>query len=120
MIYNYGVPKTSLTDELSLNFLLIECSNDLVNVTYDEKSSTITCTFYDPQNITGKSCIIEYKICNSQLMGQSLEASSSPESPNIVTLNLQSIDSNQPYCYNITTSNVSYTVIVMGRIGKLI
>ena len=85
---------------------------------YDGESSTITCTFYDPQNITGKSCIIEYRICNLQLMGQieSLEASSTPESPNVVTLNLQSIDSNQPYCYNVTASNVSYTVIIMGRI----
>ena len=103
---------------MSYHLLLTECSNDLVNVTYDEESSTITCTFFDAQNIAGKSCIIEYRICNSQLIGQSLEASSTPESPNIVTLNLRSIDSNQPYCYNVTASNISYTVIVMGRIGK--
>ena len=97
--------------------LHIECSNDLVNVMYDGESSTITCTFYDPQNITGKSCIIEYRICNSQLMGQSLEASSTLDSPNTVILTLQSIEPNQMYCYNVTASGVSYTVIVMGMIG---
>ena len=105
---------------MNYHLLLTECFNDRVNVTYDGESSTITCTFYDPQNITGKSCVIDYRICNSQLMGQSLEASSTPESPNIVTLKLQSIDSNQLYCYNVTASNISYTVIVMGRIlGEL-
>ena len=110
----------TLTDELS--FLLTECFNDRVNVTYHRESSTITCTFYDSQNIIGKLCIIEYGRCNSQQIGQILvsEASSTPESPNIVTLNLQSIDSNQLYCYNVTASNVLYTIIIMGRIlGEL-
>ena len=107
---------------MSYHFLLTECFNDRVNVTYDRESSTITCIFYDPQNIIGKSCIIEYGRCNSQQVGQTLvsEASTTPKSPNIVTLNLQSIDSKQSYCYNVTASNVSYTVIVVGRIlGEL-
>ena len=52
-------------------------------------------------------------------MGQiTTEGSSSPESPNIVTLHLQSIDPNLMYCYSVTASNVSYTVIVMGMIGE--
>ena len=105
---------------MSYHFLPTECANNLVNVTYDRESSTITCTFYDPRNITGKSCIIEYGICNFHQVGQTLEGSSTLESPNIVTLQLQSIDPNRMYCYNVTASNVSYTVIVMGRIGELI
>ena len=98
-------------------FLHTECTNNFVKVVYDMITLTIICTFDDPLNITGKSCTIEYGNCNQQ-MRPTLEGSSTRESPNIVTLKLQSIDSNQRYCYNVTASNGSYTVIVMGSIGK--
>ena len=102
---------------LIFNFLHTECTNNFVDVVYETVPSTITCTFDDPLNITGKSCTVEYGNCNQQI-GQTLEGSSTQESPNIVTLKLQSIDSNQMYCYNVTASNGSYTIIVMGSIGK--
>ena len=96
-----------------------ECINNFVEVVYDKITSTIICAFNDPLNITGKSCTVEYGNCNQQ-MGRKLEGSSTQESPNIVTLKLQSIDSNQRYCYNATASNGSDTIIVMGSIGELI
>ena len=102
---------------MSYHFLLTECFNDRVKVTYDRESSTITCTFYDPQNITGKLCVIVYGRCNSQQLRKTLGSSTPIESPNIVTLHLQLSDPNQMYCYNITASSVSGTIVITGRIG---
>lgn len=105
--------------EYELIIFSLECTNNFVEVTYYTDSYMIICTFDDPKNITGKLCTIVYGNCDSQQMQQTLNGSSTEQSPNIVTLKLHSIDSNQVYCYNVTASNASYTVIVMGRIGEL-
>ena len=99
--------------------------NSFVKVEYFRGSGgvNISCIFQDNQDNSSKSCIIRYGLCgqNAFRMYNTVQAISNPESVNIVTLQLtlDSQLSNRTFCYNITASNDTFTVIVEGQISKL-
>ena len=63
--------------------------------------------------MSGKSCIVEYRKCSDLGMSQSIGVNTTS---NNATIKLQLIGSSQTYCYNITGSNATHTVIVQGEI----
>ena len=92
------------------------CANNFVEVKYDPATSAITCVFLNqPQGmVIVKSCQIQYGDCQLKMTLTSNETTTT----NDVALNLQFSASGQEYCYVVTASNGSHTVMVEGRISE--
>ena len=95
-------------------FIFTECLNSLIQVEFHPEASTISCIFVNQADIvSNKSCIVEYRKCSD--FGMSQIAGVNTTSIN-ATIDLHLIGSSQMYCYNVTGSNTTHTVIVQGII----
>ena len=77
-----------------------------------------SCTFQDRQDTSQKSCSIRYGPCRGKL-SDTAETTSANESPGIILLMLNPQLIGQTFCYIVTASNTTYTVIVEGQVGEL-
>ena len=80
---------------------------------YDSTTSTITCTFLNKFDTSENMCKIQYGVCGQNQM----EMTSASDTSDSVTIKLSILNS-ASYCYTLTASNDSNTVIVKGQIGK--
>lgn len=87
--------------------------NSLIQVEFHPEASTISCIFVNQADMSSKSCIVEYRKCSD--FGMSQIARVNTTSIN-ATIDLQLTGSSQMYCYNVTGSNTTHTVIVQGII----
>lgn len=102
-----------------VHFLLyfLGCTNKFARVEYNSATSIISCVFRDQLNTTGRLCTVMYGHCHQELV-QSSEGYTTAETPNTVMLRLMLSGLNQEYCYVVTASNGTNTVIVKGSIRK--
>lgn len=96
--------------------IIVECTNQFVEVQYDSATSTISCVFLNELDTSEKSCSIRYGLCGQEQT--EMPADNTTTSSVILNLDLTSIDTSRMYCYSITARNRTYTVIVDGRISK--
>ena len=91
------------------------CYNDFVEVTYNSATSAITCSFLSqPDSMTSiKSCSVQYGECQNLIF-----TSYGNSTGNSVTLIVLLSGSIKAYCYIITASNGTHTVMVEGQISK--
>lgn len=108
-----------------IHYVYAGCNNDFVEVTeYDPATSTIACLFLDqPSMESVKSCHIELfnEKCREPLIAsyrEPLFTFYGNTTDSSVTLNLQLNGTHQVYCYIVTASNGTRTVIVEGKISK--
>jgi hypothetical protein len=102
---------------IEYNIIIIpaDCSNQLVTIRYDLTSSTISCQFFD-QSTEIKSCYIQHGLCSEEIdryTGSNITSSSMT-----LSLKLNISDPSHEYCYRVTASNSTHTVIVEGQIGN--
>ena len=96
--------------------IIVECTNQFVEVQYDSATSTISCVFINELDTSEKSCSIWYGVCDQEQT--EMAADNTTTSSVMLNLDLTNTGSNLMYCYSITARNGTYTVIVDGRIGK--
>ena len=92
--------------------------NRFLAVKFDSSGSTITCIFLNQQDNSEKSCSIAYGLCgeNPHLSSQGVPTSTS----NSIILQLQFENKTEfDYCYLVTASNGTFSVIVEGRFGDV-
>lgn len=89
-------------------------TNMLVSVFFNQMAGTITCSFFNQEEIGNLSCTVEYgpgEDCNNLTFTSQGTSSTS----NSVILPLSnSLSTVRVYCYTATASNRSHTVISMG------
>ena len=95
---------------MTLCSVITGCMNQFVDVQYNSADSTISCTFINQMNTSIKSCNVTYGICGQNLK-QTVQGSTSLMFPNTVVLKLMY---NSSFCYAVTATNNSFTVVVEG------
>ena len=91
----------------------IECTNRFVEVQYNSATSTISCVFLSELDTSEKSCSILYGVCDQE---QTKMAVGNTTSSSVML----KVDVTGSYCYTLVARNGTYTIMVDGRIGKVI
>ena len=92
-------------------------NRDFVKVQYIRENNIISCTFQNRPDTTGSSCSLIYGPCDGSL------SYSIPESGPIglsgtILLKLDSKFANQMFCYAITATSATESIIVEGQVNK--
>ena len=90
----------------------VECENHFVDISYNSADSTITCTFLNKMDNTTKSCSVRYGPCDN--VNKTINDDGHRKLPNTVVL--QVTNPNSSFCYVVTASNGSFTLVVEGRL----
>lgn len=97
-------------------FLITESRNSFVEVVIDLSSSIISCNFFNQQSVNIKSCTIDYGpngSCDS-LPFSSHSNYSTHSKIDIDLLTHPGFHNEKMYCYMVTASNGTHTVVVDG------
>ena len=89
-----------------------------MEITYVEDTTSIFCRFLNQQDVTEKSCSIEYVQCQRRLISKpnQLNATNTGVS-NVLQIILMFNDPDEvKYCYDVEAKNSSYTVRVDGTL----
>ena len=81
-----------------------------MDIKFDADTSTFFCNFLNQQERTENICSVQYE-CNNQLhkMNQTNSTTNS-----MVAVKLLNLLDNTKYCYSVTASNGTSTVVVIG------
>ena len=85
-----------------------------MNVTFNDVTNSIYCTFLNSQDSSDKLCNVSYSPCGDQLV-QTAMGIANTERPNSVEIQLKFIESHA-YCYVVAASNGTFQVLIEGRI----
>ena len=91
-----------------------------MNITIDDVTNSIYCTFLNQQDNSSKSCNVSFTLCGDQLIQTvTVVGYSNIERPNFVEIQLNLQESNT-YCYMyvVAASNDTFKVFIEGRIMK--
>ena len=94
--------------------LYTDGTNKFVNVTFDNETNSIYCTFLNSQDNSDKSCNVSYSSCGDQLV-QTAMGIANTERPNFVEISLE-LTALHAYCYVVAASNGTFKVLIEGRI----
>lgn len=97
--------------------MYIGCTNEFVKVEYNPTASVITCIFQHQWNTT-KLCSVVYGPCHQNLVHYQASNTSNSDT---VLLNIKPDLLDQMFCYIVTASNGTFTIMVEGTLeGKCV
>lgn len=92
-------------------------NHDFVKVQYIRENNTISCTFKNRPDTTGSSCSLIYGPCDGSL-SYSIPESGPTDLSGTILLKLASKFANQMFCYAITATSATESIIVEGQVNK--